>query len=110
MTAQRRVRRATDHELRGVYLTLREQFRQRCIAERRECWFGDGPIDWSLRHPDPGSFELHHIEPVALRPDLELVPSNFAASHKICNRLNMAAYDPDGVGDVPDTGIASEEW
>jgi hypothetical protein len=113
----RQSRRRTDHELRGVYQVMRKQFRQRCIAERAECYFGDGPIDWSLRHPHPGSFTVHHTIAVAARPDLELEPSLWAPAHSICNGAGMAAYDPEGVGAfvVPGSendgyGIPSEQW
>jgi hypothetical protein len=110
VTAKRRSRRRTDNEDRAVYTTLRQLFRTRCVAERAVCFFCSGPIDWTLKHPDPGSFEVHHLEPVALRPDLELEVALWRPSHRLCNSLNMAAYDPDGageVGGVPDTGIPS---
>ena len=80
--------------------------------------FWGGPIDWSLRHPDPGSLEVHHTKAVALYPELELETSLWAASHRICNLLNQAAYDVDGRGvrGVDDAdmnggyGVPSEDW
>jgi hypothetical protein len=111
VAGKRRSTRRTDNELRGAYRTLRDLFRTRCIAERAECHFGDGPIDYTLAHPDPGSFEVHHTVPVAVRPDLELEVSLWAPSHRLCNSLNMAAFaDGFEAGDVPDTGIPSEDW
>ena len=111
-TGKRRSRRRTDNEWRGVYQTLRDLFRTRCIAERAVCHFWGDPIDWSLCHPDPGSFEMHHTVPVVLRPDLELEVSLWAPSHRLCNSIGEAAYDVDGLGvdDMPDTGIPSEDW
>ena len=58
-------RRATDHELRGAYRVLREQFRRRCMAASTPCHFCDLPVDWSLPHPHLGSFEVHQTLPVA---------------------------------------------
>jgi hypothetical protein len=103
-------RRRTDGADRGAYLALRKQFKRRCIAERRECHFGDGPIDWTLRYPDPGSFSVHHVIAVAADPTLELEVSNWAPCHLLCNQAGMAAYDPDDVL-MPDTGWPSEpDW
>ena len=106
-------RRRTDYELRGAYRSLRAQFRVRCIAERRECYFGDGPIDWSLPHPHPGSFTVHHTVAVGARPDLELEPSLWAPAHSVCNKVGQAAYA--GASVVPGSendgfGVASEAW
>jgi hypothetical protein len=103
-------RRATDHELRGAYRVMRVQFRTRCIAERAVCHFCSGPIDWALAHPHPGSFEVHHSVPVAVRPDLELEMSLWRASHRLCNGVGEAAYYPDLGDGAPDTGVPSEDW
>jgi hypothetical protein len=100
-------RRRTDHELRGAYLVLRRQFRARCIAERRECYFGDGPIDWSLPHPHPGSFTVHHTVPVAVRPDLEMEMSLWAPAHSLCNNLGTAGFDG---SEDDEYGVPSEQW
>lgn len=113
MTGKPRSSRRTDNEDRGAYRALREQFRTRCMAARTPCHFCGNPIDWSLRHPDPGSFEVHHTQAVALYPQYELETSLWACSHKICNSLNQAAYDVDGHGpeeSVLDTGLPSESW
>ncbi|MGA7051986.1 MAG: hypothetical protein WBZ37_12060 [Mycobacterium sp.] len=95
---------------------MRQQFRHRCIAAGTECYFGDGPIDWNLTHPDRGSFEVHHTQPVALFPQYELETSLWAPSHRICNSLNQAAYNVDG-GRALDAGEMnggygrpSEDW
>jgi hypothetical protein len=117
----RPMKRRTDHEFRGLYQSLRKQFRRRCIAERCECFFNDGVIDFSLRHPHPGSFTVHHTEAVALRPDLELEVAFWAPAHAICNKLNQAAYDVDGCVEVGDVacppgyenggfGVPSQDW
>jgi hypothetical protein len=110
-------RRRTDNELRGAYQVMRRQFRARCVAEGRECFFGDGPIDYTLEHPHPGSFTVHHTVAVASRPDLEMETALWAPAHSICNKAGMAAYDPDGGGvfvapgeENDGYGIPSEPW
>jgi hypothetical protein len=107
---KRRSTRRTDNELRGAYRTLRDLFRTRCIAERAVCFFCSEPIDWSLPHPDPGSFEVHHSVPVVVRPDLELEVSLWRPSHKLCNSVGEAAYYREGEDGMPDTGWPSEDW
>ncbi|HUO40192.1 MAG TPA: hypothetical protein VMU34_21135 [Mycobacterium sp.] len=107
-------RRRTDGPDRRAYLVARDKFRSACIAANAYCYFGDGPINYALAHPDPGSFTVHHTVPVAVRPDLELETSLWAPSHALCNKLGTAAYDTDGrppaPEDVLDTGIPSEDW
>jgi hypothetical protein len=112
-------RRATDHELRGAYRSLRAQFLRRCAAERRECWFGDGLIDYGLPHPDPGSPTVHHTVAVgtmtaeqrAVGRELEM--SLWAPAHSVCNKVGQAAYG--GVVEVAGSenggyGTPSEDW
>jgi hypothetical protein len=106
-------RRRTDHELRGAYRVMRAQFRARCIAERAECYFGDGQIEYDLPHPHPGSFTVHHTVAVGARPDLELETSLWAPAHSICNKVGQAAYA--GACVVPGSendgfGVPSEAW
>jgi hypothetical protein len=106
-------RRATDYELRGTYRSLRAQFLRQCAAAREECWFGDGLIDYALRHPDPGSATVHHTVAVGARPDLELETSLWAPAHSVCNKVGQAAYG--GAGVVPGSenggyGVPSEDW
>ena len=104
-------RRRTDHELRGAYRSLRAQFLRRCAVNRVECYFGDGVIDYSLPHGHPGAATVHHTVAVGARPDLEMETSLWAPAHSVCNKVGMAAYDPDGAGaGVLDTGVPSEDW
>jgi hypothetical protein len=110
---KRRSTRRTDNELRGAYRTLRDLFRTRCIAEHAVCFFCSEPIDWGLRHPDPGSFEVHHTMPVATHPELELEVSLWEPSHKLCNSLGQAAYVGGYVAPGSENdgyGIPSEPW
>ena len=109
-----RSRRASDHEARGAYRSLRAQFLRRWAAERAECFFGDGPLDFSLAHGDERAATVHHTEPVVLRPDLEMETSLWRPAHSLCNRLGQAAFmdggGSDHVGPEPDTGWPSEDW
>jgi hypothetical protein len=36
------------------------------------CFFCSEPIDWSLPHPDPGSFEVHHSVPEAVPARIDI--------------------------------------
>jgi hypothetical protein len=105
---QRPRRRRTDGVDRGAYRTLRTLLRQKCIAERAECHFGDGPIEWGLTHPDPGSFTVHHTIAVAARPDLEMEVSLWRPAHLRCNQADMAAYDVDGAGAYVEPGSEND--
>lgn len=64
----------------------RDQDRARLGAKGLPCHICGGSIDYQLKTPDPGSFELDHITPVSLAPDLEHEPTNHGASHRRCNR------------------------
>jgi hypothetical protein len=108
--------RATDGPLRGAYRVLRSQFLRRCAAERAECFFGDGPIEYDLKHGDPRAPTVHHSIPVVLRPDLEMEISLWRPAHDRCNKLGEAAFgDGCAAGGMPGWendgyGVASEDW
>lgn len=59
----------------------------RVKARHDDCGICHRPIDYTLPHSDPMSFEVDHIIPVAIRPDLKYEPTNLQASHRICNRV-----------------------
>lgn len=70
----------------GNSARVRERARQRLIREHGPCWICGLPIDYTLRTPDPLSFELDHKKPRDTHPELAFEPSNWAASHRQCNR------------------------
>lgn len=49
------------------------------------CWRCGQPINPTLRHPHPQSFQLGHIIKLEHRPDLALDPTNLAPEHRRCN-------------------------
>ncbi len=64
-------------------------FKARCKARREPCWLcpPDGaPIEYDAELGADLGFELDHRIPVSQRPDLMWVESNYAASHRACNR------------------------
>jgi hypothetical protein len=71
-------RRGTDGPLRGAHQALRAQFLQRCVARPCQVLLQRRGIDHSLRHPDPGAFEVHHTIPVAVAPQYEMEVSLWA--------------------------------
>lgn len=61
-------------------------------------------IDYSLEHPDPGSFSAGHIKPWISHPELRADPANLRPEHLRCNQ---------GAGDgpgAPSLGATSETW
>jgi len=79
---------------RGRYLRLRKMLMTNWRAQRARCWFCGGEVDWTARHPDPRSPELHHLVPVSVAPQLEWDPTNMKLSHRLCNSLGQAAFGP----------------
>lgn len=62
-------------------------------------------IDYTLRTPDPGSFEVDHIVPLS-RGGLDEL-ANKAASHLACNRAKSASLPSDH---APRTFVTSRTW
>lgn len=74
-------------------------------AKRRPCCLCGQPIDYSLKHPDPGSFSVQHIKDWHTHPELREDPSNLDAAHLGCNGSDGAR--PEGMAAL---GPMSEEW
>lgn len=54
---------------------------------RAVCWICGQPIDYSIAPSSAdNSWEPDHVQPVHMRPDLELDLNNIKASHRACNR------------------------
>ena len=100
-----RVRRDIDTgQNRQAYKVLRADFRKQSMAARAPCWLCGNGINYGARSGTPRAFELDHAIPVSVAPELALEPSNFRASHAVCNRRRQA-------GDALSlTGEASEDW
>lgn len=65
---------------------IRARARARLAREAGPCWICGLEIDYLLRTPDPMSFELDHKKPKDAFPELAFEPTNWAASHRGCNR------------------------
>lgn len=70
----------------GWTVTVRERARALLRREAGPCWICGLPIDYSLRTPDPGSFEVDHKIPRDKAPELSTARSNWAPAHRRCNR------------------------
>lgn len=65
---------------------------RRAIARGRPpCGICGDPIDYSLRSPDPMSFEVDHIVPIAKGGPDEL--DNKQAAHRRCNQAKSDRHD-----------------
>ena len=81
------------HQHDNAFRKMRAQFKQKCKevnAPCRRCGGALGPIDYDGEPQLSRSFELGHIQEVAVRPDLFNVPSNWAPEHCGCNRSAQA--------------------
>lgn len=66
-------RRANGHR--------RDQVRRRVLAEEDHCWLCGGPVDKSLKTPDPWSPEVDEVIPVSLGGD-PFARDNCRLSHR----------------------------
>lgn len=64
--------------------TIRNRDRERIRRTKAPCHLCGKPIDYSLRSPDPKSFVVDHVVPLA-RGGLDEL-ANKAAAHRDCNR------------------------
>jgi 5-methylcytosine-specific restriction endonuclease McrA len=68
----------------GRSTTTRDQHRAVIRRGKPPCGICGGEIDYSLRSPDPGSFEVDHI--LAIDNGGTDTLDNKQASHRACNR------------------------
>lgn len=64
---------------------LQRDFKARCKAANIRCALCGHSIDYNAPGRSALAFELDHIVPVSIRPDLAFAPHNWQASHKSCN-------------------------
>lgn len=81
-----------------------ERLKAEVRARRLPCAGCGQPIDYSLRHPDPGSFSVEHIKSWHDYPHLREDPSNLTAMHLGCN--SSKGKD----GPAATVGETSEAW
>ena len=81
--------------------------RDRATIRRTEapCHICGYPIDYAIPSPDPMSFEVDHVIPLARGGVDEL--ANKAASHRVCNRAKWHTLAEDN---APRTFITARTW
>ena len=83
----------------------RDRHRAAIRRTKPPCHICEQPIDYALKSPDPMSFEVDHIVPLARGGADEL--ANKAAAHRVCNRAKwhkLPARQPAA------TTSSSREW
>ena len=85
--------------------TTRDQHRHAIRRTKPPCHICEMPIDYVLRSPDPMSFEVDHIVPLA-RGGADVL-ANKGASHRVCNRAKWHTLAEDN---APRTFVTSRTW
>jgi 5-methylcytosine-specific restriction endonuclease McrA len=88
----------------GRNTTTRDQHRRAIARTKPDCALCGNPIDYTLRSPDPMSYEVDHIVPLARGGQDDL--SNKQASHRQCNRAKWHTL-PDL---EPRTYVTTRNW
>ncbi|WP_419703763.1 HNH endonuclease [Promicromonospora sp. NFX87] len=84
-----------------VYLNRRARFLAKARREGWPCALCGKPIDYSLKRPHPGAFQLDHITPYS-RGGADLDPANWQPSHASCNRAKSDSVDMPTLKERPD--------
>lgn len=64
--------------------------RRRQRSKGLPCYLCGQPIDYSAGPDDPLAFNLEHVIPLSVAPELALDPSNHRSAHRRCNRAKGA--------------------
>ncbi len=88
----------------GRSTTVRDRDRAAIRRTRPPCGICGEDIDYTIKSPDPDSFEVDHIVPLALGGLDEL--DNKQASHRRCNRDKWHRIE----GATPRTYITARAW
>ena len=89
----------------GRNTATRDRDRAAIKRTKPPCGICEGEIDYTLRSPDPMSFEVDHIIPLA-RGGLDEL-ANKQASHRQCNRAKWHTLAEDN---APRTFVTSRTW
>ena len=92
MTTRKRGHRRTT----WAWTKYKQDFKARCKAANQPCWLDGQPIDYNAAPLSPNAFEVDHVIPVSVRPDLEYDPANIRPAHSSCNRRRQAKAAPRG--------------
>lgn len=85
--------------------TIRDQHRKAIRRTKQPCGICEAEIDYTLKSPDPMSFEVDHIVPLSKGGADTL--ENKTASHRICNRAKWDSLPGDS---APRTFVTSRVW
>lgn len=72
--------------------------RENIKATKPPCYHDGQPIDYTLKHPDPGSFSVDHLKSWRDHPELREDPANLVAAHLRCNQSKGAGEAKLGLG------------
>lgn len=61
------------------------------------CWLCGDPIRMDLPSEDRYAFQLDHVKPVSVYPELAHDPANLRPSHRLCNRIKGAGKHKPGI-------------
>lgn len=92
--------------------TVRDRDRAVIRRGKPPCGICEQPIDYTLRSPNPMSFEVDHVIAIGRNPSPERIAeldvlSNKQASHRVCNRTKwdrLPGYDQ------PRTYVTHRVW
>lgn len=85
--------------------TVRDQHRRAIARTKPPCHICGEEIDYTLKTPDPMSFEVDHVIPLA-RGGADVL-ENKTASHRKCNREKWHSMPGD---DAPRAFVTSRTW
>ena len=88
--------------------TTRDRDRRAISRTKPPCHICGEPIDYSLRYPDPFSFTVDHVHPIAKGGSDTL--DNKAAAHFTCNRAKWHRTDEDASGASEREFITERVW
>lgn len=89
----------------GRNTTTRDRDRAAIRRTKPPCHICEQPIDYTLKSPDPMSFEVDHIVPLA-RGGADVL-ANKAASHRVCNRAKWHTLPEDN---APRVFVTERKW
>lgn len=85
------------------YRHLAREVRRIAQGTNAPCVLCKQPIDYTLEHPDPGSFSVEHLQPWSTHPHLREDPSNLAPAHLSCNSSRGRRSAPATIGQTSRT-------
>lgn len=88
--------------------TTRDKHRAAVSRGKPPCWLCHEPIDYSLPHLDPWSFQVDHEIPLAQGGTDTL--DNCRPSHRYCNRLKSDKLIEDTVIPAPRVFVTERTW